>query len=168
QPPQVDLAARLNAVLPDGLSVLAFRPILFKTPSLMSQLEGAIYRVRFPASYLEETRLTPDSIERVLRAGTSELLGREHVIVRRQSEAQTREFDARPSIAALTVADEEGRVALDAHLKFMVRAQLRPDELIALLIPEADSRTTDIERTCLWAEVAGRLLDTLELLSVRT
>ena len=48
QPPAVDLAERLNAVLPEGLRVIACRPILFKTPSLMSQLEGASYRVRFP------------------------------------------------------------------------------------------------------------------------
>jgi len=51
RPPAVDLADRLGAVLPDGLSLVSFRPILFKTPSLMSQLEGASYRVRFPRSF---------------------------------------------------------------------------------------------------------------------
>jgi len=50
----------------------------------------------------------------------------------------------------------------------VVRAQLRPDELIALLIPGADPRTTDIERIRLWAEVGGQRLDPLELLSART
>ena len=59
-------------------------------------------------------------------------------------------------------------VALEAHLRFTVRAQVRPDELIALLIPEGDSRTTDVERTLLWAEVGGCRLDPLELLHVRT
>ncbi|MGH3056001.1 MAG: TIGR03936 family radical SAM-associated protein, partial [Gaiellaceae bacterium] len=40
KPPAVDLVERLNAVLPEGLRVIACRPILFKSPSLMSQLEG--------------------------------------------------------------------------------------------------------------------------------
>ena len=168
RPPAVDLAERLNAVLPDSLRVLSFRPILFKTPSLMSQLEGASYRVRFPASYLAEARIAPETLGTRLRAAAHELLAREHVLVRRQSEAQTREFDARPSIAALEVADEGDTVALDAHLRFMVRAQVRPDEVTALLIPGADARTIDVERGMLWAEDGGRRLDPLELLRVRT
>ena len=168
QPPSVDLAERLNAVLPEGLSVLAFRPILFKTPSLMSQLEGASYRIRFPAPYLAEARLAPEALGPRLEAEARGLLERARVLVRRRSEAQTREFDARPSIASLEVGGEGAAVALVAHLRFTVRAQVRPDELIALLIPEGDSRTTDVERTLLWAEVGGCRLDPLELLHVRT
>src|SRR5204863_2555185 len=145
RPPAVDLREGLNAALPEGLSVLAFRPILFKTPSLMSQLEGASYRVRFPASYLAEARITPETLGRTLRAEAAGLLDRPHVVVRRQSEAQTREFDARPSIASLEVRGEGETVALDAHLRFMVRAQVRPDALITLLIPGADARTSDVE-----------------------
>jgi hypothetical protein len=49
----------------------------------------------------------------------------------------------------------------------MVRAQVRPDELVALLIPAADPRTTDVERLRLWAEVTGHRLDPLELLALR-
>ncbi len=168
QPPAVDLADRLNAVLPEGLQVLAFRPILFKTPSLMSQLDGASYRVRFPASYLAEACIAPETLGDRLHAAVSELLAREHVIVRRQSEGQTREFDARPSIAAVEVTEEDGRPALDMHLRFTVRAQARPDDVIALLIPAADSRTTDVERMMLWVEASGRRLDPLELLGMRT
>jgi len=163
----VDLAERLNAVLPAGLVVLAFRPILFKTPSLMSQLEGASYRVQFPATFLAETGLTRVALESLLETGIRELLGREHVLVRRRSEAQTREFDARPSIAALSVREEANAVVLDAHLRFTVRAQVRPDELVGLMIPDADPRTADVERVGLWAEIEGRRLDPFELLSAR-
>jgi radical SAM family uncharacterized protein/radical SAM-linked protein len=164
QPPAVDLAERLGAVLPEGLSVRAFRPILFKTPSLMSQLEGASYRIRFPASYRAEAGETPETLRATLRAAIDELQSREHVIVRRQSEGQTREFDARSSIAALTLGDEDGAPVLDAHLRFTVRAQARPDEVVGLLVPNADPRTTDIERTMLWAERDARRLDPLDLL----
>ncbi len=167
RPPAVDLAERLNAVLPDALRVLAFRPILFKPPSLMSQLEGASYRVRFPRAFLEEAGLPPESLRGELEARIAVLLQREHLIVRRQSEAQTREFDARPSIASLEASVAEPPAVLDAHIRFTPRAQVRPDELVALLVPGTDARTVDIERTALWAESGGRRLDPLELLGAR-
>jgi radical SAM family uncharacterized protein/radical SAM-linked protein len=167
QPPAVDLAERLNAVLPSGLRVLAYRPILFKTPSLMSQLEGASYRVRFPGSFLAHAGLEPDVLRETLEARSAGLLQREHVVVRRVSEGQTREFDARSSIASLEVSDEENPAALDAHIRFTVRAQVRPDELIALLLPTADPRTADVERVELWADIGGRRLDPLALLNAR-
>ncbi len=167
QPPSVDLAERLNAVLPPGLRVLAFRPILFKTPSLMSQLGGGSYRIRFPRPYLAAAGLTPDSLRATLAAAIPVLLAREHVIVRRSSEGQTREFDARTSLAAVELSDEETPVALDAHIRFTARAQARPEELVALLDPNADPRTTDVERVMLWAESDGRRLDPLALLGAR-
>ena len=165
QPPGADLAERLNAVLPAGVSVLAFRPILFKTPSLMSELEGASYRVRFPDVFLAEAALTGPALRDTLTTRIVELLRQEHVIVRRSSEGQSREFDARSSIASVEPGDEEGRVVLDVTVRFTARAQVRPDEVVALLVPHADARSTDVERVALWAERAGRRLDPLELLS---
>jgi radical SAM-linked protein len=168
QPPGEDVAERLNAVLPAGVSVVAYRPILFKTPSLMSQLEGASYRVRFPEVVLVGAGLDPAALQDTLATRIPPLLAREHVIVRRHSEAQTREFDARPSIVALEPGDEEGHVVLDVVVRFAVRAQARPDDLVALLLPQADARSVDVERTTLWAERGGRRLDPLELLGAPT
>jgi radical SAM family uncharacterized protein/radical SAM-linked protein len=168
QPPAVDLAERLNDTLPEGLRVLGFRPILFKTPSLMSQLEGASYRVRFPRTYLAEAGLDPASLRGILETRITGLLAREHVLVRRQSEAQTREFDARPSIVSLEARADETPAVLDAHLRFTLRAQIRPEEVVALLIPDVDARTSDIERVSLWVEQEGHRLDPLDLLGVRT
>jgi radical SAM family uncharacterized protein/radical SAM-linked protein len=167
QPPSVDLAERLNAALPPGLRVLAFRPILFKTPSLMSQLGGGSYRIRFPRPYLAEAGLTPESLRETLAAAIPELLARDHVLVRRASEGQTREFDARPCLAALELSDDETPVALDAHIRFTTRAQARPEEVVALLVPHADPRITDVERVMLWTEAEGRRLDPLALLGAR-
>src|SRR4029078_12692101 len=112
QPPGAALAERLNALLPAGVSVLAFRPILFKTPSLMSELEGASYRVRFPDVFLADAALTGPALRDTLTTRIVELLRQEHVIVRRSSEGQSREFDARSSIASVEPGDEEGRVVL--------------------------------------------------------
>jgi radical SAM family uncharacterized protein/radical SAM-linked protein len=168
QPPGVDLAERLNTVLPTGVSVIAFRPILFKPPSLMSELEGASYRVRFPGVFLADAGLSGGELRATLTARTPGLLGRDHVIVRRHSEAQTREFDARPSIVALEPGDEDGHTVLEAVIRFTPRAQVRPDELVSLLVPEADVRGVDVERVGLWTERGGRRLDPLELLSAGT
>ena len=167
RPPGVDLVERFNAVLPDGLAVVATRPILFKTPSLMSQLGGASYRVRFPRSYLTEAGLEAGQLHGVLTRGITELLGREHVIVRRQGEDQAREFDARPSVAALEASEREAPAVLDAHIRFVPRAVVRPEELVSLLLPSGDARTLDIERSALWMDVDGQRLDPLALLSVR-
>ena len=168
QPPGVDLAECLNAVLPVGISVVAFRPILFKPPSLMSELEGATYRVRFPGVFLAEAGLDHAGLRAMLTARIPELLQRDHIIVRRQNEAQTREFDARPSIVALEPGVEDGNTVLDAVIRFTTRAQVRPEEVINLLIPDTDPRGVDVERVGLWTERDGRHLDCLELLSART
>jgi hypothetical protein len=148
--------------------VVAFRSILFKPPSLMSELEGASYRVRFPGVFLAEAGLTPAVLGGTLAARIPELLQRDHVIVRRQNEAQTREFDARPSIVALEPGDEEGHIVLDAVIRFTARAQVRPDEVVSLLVPGVDARGVDVERCGLWTERGGRRLDPLELLGART
>ncbi|MFI5370919.1 MAG: TIGR03936 family radical SAM-associated protein, partial [Candidatus Eisenbacteria bacterium] len=168
RPPGVDLKDRLDAVLPEGLRVVACRPILFKTPSLMSQLGGASYRVRFPGSYLAEAGLDPATLLATLENGIAGLLDRDHVVVRRQGEDKAREFDARPSIAALEADDAEAPAVLDAHIRFVPRAVVRPEELVALLLPAGDARALDVERTALWTEHDGRRLDPLALLALRT
>jgi radical SAM-linked protein len=167
RPPAVDLAERLNAVLPEGLRVLRFRPILFKTPSLMSQLEGASYRVRFPRPFLAEAGCSPEDLDAALRREVAGLLVRSHVVVRRRGEETSREFDARPSIVALEVGLEDSAPVLDCHLRFTPRASVRPEEILALLFPSDDPRTADVERSALWAETEGGRLDPLELLSMR-
>ncbi len=167
RPPAVDLADRLGAVLPEGLSLVSFRPILFKTPSLMSQLEGASYRVRFPRSFLAQAGIAPESLLDVLSSRSQELLARDVVVVRRVNEDKVREFDARPSMAALHATDDEKPAVLDLHLRFTQRAQARPDDVVALLFPDADPRTVDVERTEMWVERGDDRLDPMQLLVPR-
>jgi hypothetical protein len=157
----------LNDVLPDGLTVTGFRPILYKTPSLMSQLEGASYRVRFPASYLAEAGIAPGELHSKLCERVTRLMSRDVLVVRRKSEDKAREFDARPSIAAMHASLDEAPAVLDLHLRFTLRAAARPDDLLGLLVPEADPRTVDVERTALWADRGGERWQPLRLLSPR-
>ncbi len=165
RPPGVDLAERLDDVLPDGLRVRDVRPILFKPPSLMSQLEGASYRVRFPRPFVEQTGLSPAQLLETLRARTNELLARDSVVVRRVSEDKVREFDARPSLAELLVSDAESPAVLDAHLRFTMRASARPDDVVGLVFPDLDPRTVDVERTEMWVERGNVRLDPMQLLA---
>jgi radical SAM-linked protein len=167
RPPGFDLAERLNAVLPEGLHVTDFRPILYKNPSLMCQLEGASYRVRFPASYLAEAGIAPGELHSKLCERVTRLLSQDVVVVRRKSEDKAREFDARPSIAAMHAGLDEAPAVLDLHLRFTLRASARPDDLLGLLVPEADPRTVDVERTALWADRGGERWEPLRLLSSR-
>jgi hypothetical protein len=83
------------------------------------------------------------------------------------SEDKAREFDAKPSIVALHASLDEAPAVLDLHLRFTLRAAARPDDLIGLLVPEADPRTVDVERTELWAERGGERWDPLRLLTPR-
>jgi radical SAM family uncharacterized protein/radical SAM-linked protein len=168
RPPDVDLAERFNEVLPPGLRVVGYRPILFKTPSLMSQLGGATYGVRFPRPFLEGAGLDAGTLGQTLREGIRRLLDRDHLIVRRQSEAQTREFDAKPSILFLEASDDETPAALTLGIRFTVRAQPRPDEIVAMMFPDTDIRSLDVERMQMWAEVGEQRLDPLALLQAGT
>jgi radical SAM-linked protein len=168
RPPDVDLAERFNEVLPPGLRVVGYRPILFKTPSLMSQLGGATYGVRFPRPFLEGAGLDAGTLGQTLREGIRRLLDRDHLIVRRQSEAQTREFDAKPSILFLEASDDETPAALTLGIRFTVRAQPRPDEVVAMMFPDTDIRSLDVERMQMWAEVGEQRLDPLALLQAGT
>jgi radical SAM family uncharacterized protein/radical SAM-linked protein len=167
RPPGVDLAERLNAVLPPGLEVLEYRPILFKSPSLMSQLEGASYRIRFPTGFAFDVGGRLGTLPDALRSRVADLMARERLIVRRQGEEQAREFDARSSLESLEVCTDEPVPALHADIRFTPRAQVRPEEILALLLPDADPRVADYERTALWVQRAGRRLDPFDLLQCR-
>jgi hypothetical protein len=134
----------------------------------MSQLEGASCRVRFPDGFLAEAGIAPEHLRGELEARIAGLLTPEHLIVRRQGEGRIREFDARASLVALEPSDDESPPPLDVHARFIPRAQVRPDDLVALLFPGADVRTVDVERTVLGAVEKGRRLDALELLGART
>jgi hypothetical protein len=67
----------------------------------------------------------------------------------------------------LEVGREDLSTVLDCHVRFTPRASVRPEEILAMLLPKGDHRTADIERSTLWAEANGRRLDPLELLYVR-
>ena len=56
---------------------------------------------------------------------------------------------------------------LDMHLRFTMRAQARPEDVVGLLFPGLDPRTVDVERTVLWVERGADRLDPMQLLTPR-
>jgi radical SAM family uncharacterized protein/radical SAM-linked protein len=152
RPPAADLEGVLNELLPPGLEVTGWRPILFKAASLMATVDHATCRVRFTDSYLESGEVSPGAFEDLLLEGISDLLGATTLVVRRQGGEGVKEFDARPSLESLVPLS--GARALDVGIRFTPRAQARPDELVRLMFPEADARLLEVERTGLY-QIAG-------------
>ncbi len=148
RPPAADLEDTLNELLPLGLSVTGWRPILFKTTSLMAAVDFATYRVRLPDSIVESSGVSPQAFEDLLLEGISGVLGANTVVVRRTGADGVKEFDARPSIESLNPLP--GARAVDVGIRFTPRSQARPEELIALVLPKADVRQIGVERTGLY------------------
>jgi radical SAM-linked protein len=162
RPPAADLEDVLNALLPPGLTVTGWRPILFKTTSLMAAVDLATCRVRFTDSFLESGEISPLAFEDLLLEGISNLLEATTLVVRRQGGEGVKEFDARPSVESLVPLP--GARALDVGIRFTPRAQARPDELVRLMFPQADVRLLEIERTGVYQVQGEERLSPFDLL----
>jgi radical SAM family uncharacterized protein/radical SAM-linked protein len=163
RPPAADLLETLNPLLPEGLQVTGWRPILYRTASLMSALDTAAYRIRFTDAYLEEGGWTPAALEEKLSRAAAEILGRDQILVTRNGKDGPRTIDIRPSLEAVEpLASGQG---LDFWIRMTPGCQARPEELLAQLLPGADPRLAAVERTGLWATAGDRRLDPFELLS---
>lgn len=78
----------LNEILPEGIKILEATAIAEGTPSLMSLVTTADYRITF-----EEGQLTDAQIE-----GAKERLSQETLVVLKKGKKKTREVDIRPLI----------------------------------------------------------------------
>jgi radical SAM family uncharacterized protein/radical SAM-linked protein len=163
RPPAADLLETLNPLLPDGLRVTGWRPILYRTTSLMSALDTAAYRIRLTDAFVGEGGLDPAALDDVLSRAVAEILGRDQILVTRNGKDGPREIDIRPSIEAVEpLASGQG---FDCWIRMTPRAQARPEELLSQLVPGPDPRLADVERTGMWATAGDRRLDPFELLS---
>jgi radical SAM-linked protein len=162
KPPATDLEDALNVLLPPGLTVTGWRPIVYKTASLMAAVDLATYRVRFTGSTLEPGGVSPEAFEDLLLEGISSLLEAKELVVRRPGAEGVKEFDARPSLDSLVPLP--GARAVDVGIRFTPRAQARPDELVRLMLPEALARALAIERTGLYQDTGEDRLTPFDLL----
>jgi hypothetical protein len=162
KPPAADIEEVLNPLLPAGLSVTGWRPILYKTASLMAAVGLATYRVRLSDAFRESCGVPPDAFEDLLLEGIAGLLGATSAVVRRQGGEGVKEFDARASMDSMTPL--AGARALDVGIRFIPGAQARPEELVQLVFPQADVRLLAVERTGLYRVEGEERLSPFDLL----
>jgi len=163
RPPAVDLEETLSSLLPPGLKLTGWRPILYKAASLMATVDHMTYRVRLTDSYLESGGVSPDALEDLLLEGISGLLGATALVVRRPVADGVKEFDARPSLESLHPLP--GARALDLGIRMTPGAQARPDEFVKLILPQADARLLAVERTGLYRIEGENRLSPFDLLT---
>ncbi len=163
RPPAVDLEETLSSLLPPGLKLTGWRPILYKAASLMATVDHMTYRVRLTDSYLESGGVSPDALEDLLLEGISGLLGATALVVRRPVAEGVKEFDARPSLESLHPLP--GARALDLGIRMTPGAQARPDEFVKLILPQADARLLAVERTGLYRIEGENRLSPFDLLT---
>jgi radical SAM-linked protein len=162
RPPAVELLETLNPLLPEGVRLTAWRPILFKTESLMSAINKAAYDVEITDSYLADSGVDPATLDYRLTEAVTRLLDQREILVRRKSKSGAKEVDIRPSIEAIEVSPSNRR--LDFQIRFTPRAQARPEEILSRILPQADARLAGVERTGLWVTADDQCLDPFESL----
>ncbi|MXV92336.1 MAG: DUF2344 domain-containing protein [Chloroflexi bacterium] len=117
---EASLRARLLAVSPPGLSILAIEEVAPRSSAMQSRIISAEFRIHFH-----------DRPERAdLQGKIDELLGKESIIVERTRRRKRSVMDVRPLILSLQIDDNAD---LLAHLSVGDRGNLRPDHLLELL-----------------------------------
>jgi radical SAM-linked protein len=162
RPPATGLPETLNPLLPEGVRLTAWRPILFKTESLMSAINEATYHVEITDPFLAHSGVDPAALESRLSQAATRLLDQKQILVRRNAKGRIKEVDIRPSIEAIDVSPSHRN--LDFVIRLTPRAQARPEEILSMLLPETDARLARVERTGLWVTEDDRRLDPLETL----
>jgi radical SAM family uncharacterized protein/radical SAM-linked protein len=163
RPPAADPIETLNPLLPEGMRLTGWRPILYRAASLMASVDAASYRIRFTDAYFEHGGWAPSALATPLAEAVTALWNKDPLLVTRNGKGGAREVDLRPSIESVEALPDSA--GLDCWIRFTPRAQARPEEVLSLLLPGADPRLTRIERTGLWATAGDRRLDPFEVLS---
>ena len=111
-----------NRCLPEGLVVRGARRVKDGGPSLMAQVQTAVYRLTGSL----ETPLTTEELDRVIQR----LLARETISVTRRVKGKTRTADIRPGIVSLTGAC----LGVAAELYLTAAIGVRPGDVLAALV----------------------------------
>ncbi len=163
RPPAADLLETLNPLLPDGLSLTEWRPVLYRTDSLMSALDRADYRVRLTEAFHAESGLDPTASSHRILEAIARLDREPALVVQRRGKGGDRAIDIRPSIESFEpLADRPG---FDCTIRFLPGSQGRPEEILSWIFPEADARLAGLERCGLWKAAGEERLDPFELLN---
>jgi radical SAM-linked protein len=125
-----DVAKRLTAAMPPGLSVSAVEQVSEQLPSMQSCIEAARYEIQFDRDVLE--------IDAVAMA-IDELLARETLEWEEQRGEKKRRYDIRATILDLAArASADGATVLSMHLSLLEGRTGRPAQVLVALGVEAE------------------------------
>lgn len=126
--PVSEVRARLVPHLPPGVSLVDLHDIWLGAPSITADALGAVYRVRIDGP----------SDRTALAAGAARLLGSSTLPRRRPKGDRSVDYDLRPLLGDIRIADERLRDDRPLELEIEVRFDAalgagRPDEVVAAL-----------------------------------
>ena len=163
RPPGADLCETLNPLLPEGVRLLSWQPVLYKTNSLMNSVDTAAYRAVLTDAILEESGIEPDALEDRISEAIAQLLQNEPIPVRRKGKGGNwKEIDIRPSIESLTSSVTNR--TLECTIRMIPGSQARPEDILQRILPAAEPRLALVERMGLWRANGNKRLDPFEVL----
>jgi radical SAM-linked protein len=119
-----EVRARLGAVLPDGIEVVALTEVDEGTPNLQAASRAARYEVRFAADVLHDARLT---------ALVADLMALDTLDWEETRGGKTRRYDLRPPLLDARVRAEEGTTILELRVSLRGGGSVRPSSVLAAL-----------------------------------
>lgn len=132
----------LNSILPEGISILEASAIEEGTPSLMSLVTTADYKIVF-----EKDQLTEEDI-----AGAKEKISGESLVVLKKGKKKTSEVDIKPLIKDFKLEINEGAVSVCTKVAAGSGSNLSVDLLLkSIFEKDVDALEYSVERLELYA-----------------
>lgn len=118
-----DFITKLSTQLPTGLELGRVEVISAKVPSLMSQINLAIYMIKL------KTTLSKAGIEETLR----EFYNQKEILVTRVRKNKSKKIDLKPLIRDLKVIDVGEEIFLKLKVQTGSKGNVRPEEVLTVL-----------------------------------
>lgn len=132
----------LNHILPEGISILEVSAIEDGTPSLMSLVTTADYKIVF-----EKGQLTEEDVK-----GAKEKLNGETLVVLKKGKKKTSEVDIKPLIKDIKIEQNEGTVSIYTKVAAGSGSNLSVDLLLkSIFEKEIETLEYSVERLELYA-----------------
>ena len=132
----------LNTILPEGIRVLEATVITEGTPSLMSLVTTADYKVMFT-----QGALTSEDMAHI-----QERINAESLVVLKKGKKKTSEVDIKPLVKAFEIVEQEGTVEIHMQVAAGSASNLSVDLLLkALIEKELETLDYSVERLELYA-----------------
>jgi radical SAM-linked protein len=151
-----DLTYKLGSSLPEGIEILAARPIFHKTESLMAAINIAEYRADLRGSRRQ----------RHLQKNLNDLLAKTHLSVQRVTPKESKRVNIREHLLDLRLGEVKGEDYLHMRLRIGQSGHARPQEILAaiLTLSAEELLRIPIQRTSQFIERDGQLISPMEVI----